>query len=89
MTRTPSTVAKAALMEAGRPDLAQRVVTDAGGWPNMRHTHEENPAVIRAFWLAHLSVGHLATLTPNGHGHRGVQIHCRDCGWPRHPIIEP
>ena len=71
-------IAKAALIEAGRPDLAARVEINRAGWPMMAHTDSEHDVIVRAFWLGHVSSGHRA--------HIGVDdesgllcIDCVDC----------
>lgn len=77
----PTDVAKAALTEAGRPDLAERVYTTPLGWPAIQDTTtEENPVIAQAFWLAHISTGHSATLKPYASG--ATYISCEDCGEP-------
>ena len=61
-------VAKAALMEAGRPDLAAGVYPSSAGWPSHallggwctagQHHGAEGDLMIKAFVLGHRAAGH-------------------------------
>lgn len=67
-------VAKAALSEAGRPDLAAEVSTDGNGNPAILHGWfvPNRDVILRAFTLAHESVGQQVTVyyesSPSHHG---------------------
>lgn len=73
----PVQVAKAALCEAGRVDLAERVHANRAGWPSIIDTADsDRRVVVRAFWLAHRSTGHRRCfLDPRPAG----GIVCHDC----------
>lgn len=71
----------AALCEAGRPDLAERVHPNRAGWPSVRHADEDHDVVVRAFWLAHRSTGHQCRVGPcvTYDGEDTSGIICDDC----------
>ena len=53
--------ARAAFLEANRPDLAERVVPNRRGWPSFggkASNPDDFDVIIRAFWLGHLAGGH-------------------------------
>jgi hypothetical protein len=79
MTTTAVTVARAALIEAGRPDLAARVNENKAGWPTMAHTDGEHEIVVRAFWLGHISTGHRAAIERDPLDDDMPGIFCDDC----------
>lgn len=68
-------VAIAALVEAGRPDLASRVNPNRAGWPSMRHCDADHDVVVRAFWLGHLSSGHKCRIDTD----EETGLPCIDC----------
>lgn len=71
-------VARAALIDAGRPDLAARVNENRAGWPTMAHTDAEQDIVVHAFWLGHISTGHRAHIGSDVS--TGLPcINCEDC----------
>lgn len=72
-------VAKAALCEAGRPDLAQRVEMSRHGYPKIRRhdAQQVEGVVLRAFLLGHLAEGHDDHLCPDSYGR--MSIHCSEC----------
>jgi hypothetical protein len=83
MTSLAVTVARAALTEAGRPDLAIRVNENRAGWPSMRHSNGEHETVVRAFWLGHIATGHQATIGTDDD--TGLPyINCNTC-WESYP----
>lgn len=77
----PVEVAMAALCEAGRPDLANRVYANRAGWPSMAHADNDTDVVVRAFWLAHKSTGHRCDIAPciTVDGREEPGIVCIDC----------
>jgi hypothetical protein len=77
-------VAKAALREIGLYNLAERVKPNKVLMPSIDGlpTFEDNPtivkAVVKAFWLGHLSEGHMALVNLD---HLEWGITCLTC-WP-------
>lgn len=79
-TLDPVEVAKAALCEIGRPDLALGVKPNKAGNPSIPgiwpaspfRPVEEQAVIVRAFLLAHRSAGHDAE-------RRGLAVYCRTC----------
>jgi hypothetical protein len=55
-------VAKAALMEMGRADLARGVRTNRAGVPTLWHASSDSAVVAKAFLLGHQAAGHDAKL---------------------------
>jgi hypothetical protein len=73
-TLDPAQVAMAALCEAGRHDLAERVVPNRAGWPGLHPTDPaDRPLIVRAFLLGHRS-RHPGAFIDAGGG-----ITCYDC----------
>jgi hypothetical protein len=68
------TVARAALCEAGRPDLARGVRANKIGVPSLRHQDQDHQVVVKAFLLGHLAAGHQARIINDGGG-----IGCDEC----------
>ena len=54
----PVEVARAALCEAGREDLAAGVEANKAGWPSVVHTSVDRDVIAKAFWLAHIATCH-------------------------------
>ena len=71
----PVDVAKAALCEAGRPDMAERVRVNRAGFPSSDiYATRDQQLLVRAFWLAHTTVHPRATIDADGCG-----ISCPTC----------
>ena len=70
-------VARAALCEVGRPDIAERVRANRSGWPSVKHGDDDHDVIVRAFLLAHLSAGHHARASIDMWGDKG--IYCVEC----------
>lgn len=66
-------VARAALMEVGRPDLAAATVPNRAGMPSSHHDDADTPILVRAYLLGHLAEGHDAQLAEGG------GIWCQEC----------
>lgn len=62
-------VAKAALLEVGRADLAERVQPNRAGWPSIRHGADDHDVIVKAFYLGHKATGHdcRIALAPDWH----------------------
>jgi len=69
-------VARAALIEAGRPDMAMDVRPNKAGWPSASiYATRDDELLVRAFWLAHITVHPDAVIEDHG-------INCTIC-WGR------
>ena len=69
-------VARAALMEVGRADLARLTHTNRVGMPSARHDDSDTGVLVRAFCLGHVAAGHDAKVVH----HNGVPaIWCQKC----------
>jgi hypothetical protein len=74
MMSLPVQVAKAALAEAGFPELAEHVWENRAGMPALHCTDETlRPVIFRAFLLGH------QTVHPEAHEHRDGGIWCPVC----------
>jgi hypothetical protein len=77
----PVDVARAALCEAGRPDMAERVRINRAGFPSSDiYATRDQKLLVRAFWLAHITVHPPATIDDDGLG-----ITCPVC-WNWHEV---
>lgn len=66
---TPTEIAKAALCEAGRPDLADAVYENRAGWPASPDAvrSPDREVLLRAFYLAHQPFHPVEIVTSDGH----------------------
>lgn len=67
-------IAKAALMEAGRPDIAASVLPNRAGVPGaywLEDHPEDEDVIVRAFLMGHLAMRHVA--------HRRIGVCCHTC----------
>lgn len=71
-------VARAALREVGRGDLAERVNENRGGWPTMVHHDHDRDVVVRAFWLGHVT-SHPTAVIAHDEATDGSCILCDVC----------
>ena len=69
-------VARNALREVGRGDIAERVVPNRAGMPSVLHVDRDREVVVKAFLLGHLAEGHHAELNDSD-GELGIW--CQEC----------
>jgi hypothetical protein len=80
----PGAVARAALCEVGRSDLAENVGSNRVGNPTLRPEHRgpgDQHVIVKAFLLDHLSRGHHARLDDEG-------IRCDECYGSVAPVVD-
>lgn len=71
-------MARAALIEAGRPDLAVSVNENRIGFPTMASLERDRPVIVKAFWLGHIT-RHPGARIGYDKPTNGPCIECLDC----------